>query len=97
MVLYFTESTEWSIHHLGEFFVDGINFEYSLHMLTRKDLIYFFIFSAWDSIPLCAPPTMISVYDNETRFYREGFILTLYLEDGSIGFGEVSLVYYLSA
>ncbi|CAL8994804.1 unnamed protein product [Prunus brigantina] len=42
------------------------------------------------SIPLCAPPTMISVDDNETRFYREGFILTFYLEDGSIGFGEVS-------
>lgn len=40
---------------------------------------------------------MISVDDNETRFYREGFILTLYLEDGSVGFGEVSLVYYLSA
>ncbi|CAN6675731.1 unnamed protein product [Malus baccata var. baccata] len=42
------------------------------------------------SIPLCAPPTMVSVDDNETSFYREGFILTLYLEDGSIGFGEVS-------
>ncbi|XP_050132794.1 protein PHYLLO, chloroplastic isoform X2 [Malus sylvestris] len=42
------------------------------------------------SIPLCAPPTMVSVDENETSFYREGFILTLYLEDGSIGFGEVS-------
>ncbi|KAM1722316.1 hypothetical protein ACFX11_021052 [Malus domestica] len=42
------------------------------------------------SIPLCAPPTMVSVDENEASFYREGFILTLYLEDGSIGFGEVS-------
>lgn len=56
-------------------------------MLGKKDLIYFY--SVLDSIPLCAPLTMVSVDDNERSFCREGFILTLYLEDGSIGFGEV--------
>ncbi|XWS69567.1 hypothetical protein CRYUN_Cryun04dG0190100 [Craigia yunnanensis] len=41
-------------------------------------------------IPLCAPPTS-SVFDHDNmRFYREGFILSLTLEDGSIGYGEVA-------
>ncbi|XVE91706.1 hypothetical protein REPUB_Repub01dG0034000 [Reevesia pubescens] len=41
-------------------------------------------------IPLCAPPTS-GVFDHDrTRFYREGFILSLTLEDGSIGYGEVA-------
>ncbi|XP_062111267.1 protein PHYLLO, chloroplastic isoform X2 [Humulus lupulus] len=41
-------------------------------------------------IPLCAPPTLSIVDYNSTGFYREGFILSLSLEDGSVGFGEVS-------
>ncbi|XP_039036473.1 protein PHYLLO, chloroplastic-like [Hibiscus syriacus] len=41
-------------------------------------------------IRLCAPPTS-RVFDHDrTRFYREGFILSLILEDGSIGYGEVA-------
>ncbi|KAM6548265.1 hypothetical protein CsatB_019941 [Cannabis sativa] len=41
-------------------------------------------------IPLCAPPTMSTVDHSSTSFYREGFIISLSLEDGSVGFGEVS-------
>ncbi|XP_022776661.1 protein PHYLLO, chloroplastic isoform X3 [Durio zibethinus] len=41
-------------------------------------------------ISLCAPPTS-SMFDHGcTRFYREGFILSLTLEDGHIGYGEVA-------
>lgn len=39
---------------------------------------------------LSAPSTSASVGDNCTEFYREGFILSLTLEDGSVGFGEVA-------
>ncbi|OMO72203.1 Menaquinone biosynthesis protein MenD [Corchorus olitorius] len=41
-------------------------------------------------IPLCAPPTSSSFNHDHTRLYREGFILSLTLEDGSIGYGEVA-------
>ncbi|XP_017971653.1 PREDICTED: protein PHYLLO, chloroplastic isoform X2 [Theobroma cacao] len=41
-------------------------------------------------IPLCAPPTSSLSDSDRTRFYREGFILSLTLEDGSIGYGEVA-------
>jgi hypothetical protein len=43
-----------------------------------------------DRIPLCAPSTMTTVDQDGSKFYREGFILSLYLEDGSVGLGEVS-------
>ncbi|KAB2090362.1 hypothetical protein ES319_A03G118500v1 [Gossypium barbadense] len=36
-------------------------------------------------IQLCAPPTSSALYHDRTVFYREGFILSLTLEDGSIG------------
>ena len=49
------------------------------------------IYSAYYRIPLCAPPTMTTVDCNNTSFYREGFILSLSLEDGNVGFGEVSV------
>ncbi|XP_015952579.1 protein PHYLLO, chloroplastic isoform X1 [Arachis duranensis] len=39
---------------------------------------------------LSAPPTSASVGDNHDEFYREGFIISLILEDGSVGFGEVA-------
>ncbi|XP_045833302.1 protein PHYLLO, chloroplastic isoform X1 [Trifolium pratense] len=39
---------------------------------------------------LSAPSTSASVVDNCKEFYREGFILSLILEDGSVGFGEVA-------
>ncbi|KAK9162430.1 hypothetical protein Syun_003332 [Stephania yunnanensis] len=41
-------------------------------------------------IQLSAAPTSVSGNKNGSRFYREGFILTLVLEDGSTGFGEVA-------
>uniref|UniRef100_A0A0A0KQZ1 Mandelate racemase/muconate lactonizing enzyme C-terminal domain-containing protein n=1 Tax=Cucumis sativus TaxID=3659 RepID=A0A0A0KQZ1_CUCSA len=43
-------------------------------------------------IPLCAPPTTSSSSFDQVRreFFREGFILSLFLEDGSLGLGEVS-------
>ncbi|KAM7271199.1 hypothetical protein ACFE04_030413 [Oxalis oulophora] len=41
-------------------------------------------------IQLCAPPTSSHNGRNHSEFYREGFILSLYLEDGSMGFGEVA-------
>lgn len=43
-----------------------------------------------DRIPLRAPSTMTTVDQDSSKFYREGFILSLYLEDGSVGLGEVS-------
>ncbi|XP_059655618.1 protein PHYLLO, chloroplastic isoform X4 [Cornus florida] len=41
-------------------------------------------------IQLCAPPTSTSVNCDSTGFYKEGFIITLILEDGNVGFGEVA-------
>ncbi|XP_077237681.1 2-oxoglutarate decarboxylase/hydro-lyase/magnesium ion-binding protein isoform X2 [Tasmannia lanceolata] len=41
-------------------------------------------------IQLCAPLTSAPVNKECKSFYREGFILTLFLEDGSLGFGEVA-------
>ncbi|KAK9090962.1 hypothetical protein Sjap_024139 [Stephania japonica] len=41
-------------------------------------------------IQLSAAPTSVSSNNNCSRFYREGFILTLILDDGSTGFGEVA-------
>ncbi|KAI9091952.1 hypothetical protein K1719_027887 [Acacia pycnantha] len=41
-------------------------------------------------IALCAPPTSTSLGHDHKEFYREGFILSLFLEGGSVGFGEVA-------
>ncbi|XP_023512020.1 protein PHYLLO, chloroplastic isoform X3 [Cucurbita pepo subsp. pepo] len=43
-------------------------------------------------IPLCAPPTTScnSIDQVNRSFFREGFVLSLFLEDGSLGLGEVS-------
>ncbi|KAK8309972.1 hypothetical protein V6Z12_D02G156700 [Gossypium hirsutum] len=41
-------------------------------------------------IQLCAPPTSSALYHDRSIFYRDGFILSLTLEDGSIGYGEVA-------
>ncbi|XP_019053464.1 PREDICTED: protein PHYLLO, chloroplastic isoform X2 [Nelumbo nucifera] len=41
-------------------------------------------------IQLSAPPTSIHTTCGSGKFYREGFILTLFLNDGSKGFGEVA-------
>ncbi|PIA57589.1 hypothetical protein AQUCO_00600361v1 [Aquilegia coerulea] len=41
-------------------------------------------------IQLSAPPTSTRISGNPTWFYKEGFILAIHLEDGSVGFGEVA-------
>ncbi|XP_054809027.1 protein PHYLLO, chloroplastic isoform X2 [Prosopis cineraria] len=41
-------------------------------------------------IALCAPPTSTSLGFDHKEFHRDGFILSLFLEDGSVGFGEVA-------
>ncbi|TKY49620.1 PHYLLO protein [Spatholobus suberectus] len=41
-------------------------------------------------IALGAPPTSTSFAISSKEFYREGFILSLVLEDGSVGYGEVA-------
>ncbi|KAI7980537.1 hypothetical protein LOK49_Contig138G00007 [Camellia lanceoleosa] len=41
-------------------------------------------------IQLCAPPTSTAVYYDPMSCYREGFIVVLSLEDGSVGFGQVT-------
>ncbi|ONK69405.1 uncharacterized protein A4U43_C05F22510 [Asparagus officinalis] len=43
-------------------------------------------------IQLCAPLTSSQVKNDINRFYREGFILAIALDDGSVGFGEVAPV-----
>lgn len=87
MALHSAESIEWSTHYLGEFLFPWSKFRSSLNMLKMKDLMYFYCFCY--RMPLCAPHTMVSVDGGATSFYREGFILTLYFEDGSFGLGEV--------
>lgn len=62
--------------------------------MTAFGIIYIILIC--DRIQLCAPPTMITVDYDRTSFYREGFILSLYLEDGSVGYGEVSFVLMLA-
>lgn len=52
--------------------------------------VFFFFLSNKNSIcrvKLCDRPTICS--DEFSQFHREGFILSLTLEDGSIGYGEV--------
>ncbi|KAK4479847.1 hypothetical protein RD792_015390 [Penstemon davidsonii] len=41
-------------------------------------------------VQLNAPPTSASRSSNDTISYREGFVISLSLEDGSIGFGEIA-------
>ncbi|KAJ4846899.1 hypothetical protein Tsubulata_026226 [Turnera subulata] len=41
-------------------------------------------------IELCAPPTTSSIGPDANEFIREGYVLTLSLEDGSVGYGEVA-------
>ncbi|XP_074383455.1 protein PHYLLO, chloroplastic isoform X2 [Apium graveolens] len=41
-------------------------------------------------IRLCAPPTSARVSSDTNTFYREGFVVALFLTDGNVGFGEVA-------
>lgn len=51
----------------------------------------FFVSTISDRIQLHAPPTSRDIDYEASEFYREGFIISLSLEDGSIGFGEVGV------
>lgn len=41
-------------------------------------------------IQLSAPPTSTPLSDKASVFHREGFIISLYLDDGTVGFGEIA-------
>ncbi|XP_065879910.1 protein PHYLLO, chloroplastic isoform X2 [Euphorbia lathyris] len=41
-------------------------------------------------IQLCAPPTSALVDQGGNDFHKYGYILSLYLEDGTVGYGEVA-------
>lgn len=68
-------------------------FEVQVRIPQRLNLnitVFFFFLSNKNSIcrvKLCDRPTICS--DEFSQFHREGFILSLTLEDGSIGYGEV--------
>lgn len=49
-----------------------------------------------DRIQLCAPPTSSSVDHHQNEFHREGYILSVSLEDGSVGYGEVGFGFNFS-
>ncbi|XP_026381048.1 protein PHYLLO, chloroplastic-like isoform X2 [Papaver somniferum] len=41
-------------------------------------------------IQLSAPPTSTPLSDKASVFHREGFLISLYLDDGTAGFGEIA-------
>lgn len=55
-----------------------------LENLLAPTILFYF------RIQLSAPPTSTAVSSDFNGFYKEGFILTISLKDGSVGFGEVS-------
>lgn len=67
-----------------------MNFKRFVVRNTWLFLIYFLIL-LHGRVKLCAPPTSTSVGHKSTEFYREGFVISLSLEDGSTGYGEVRL------
>lgn len=52
-------------------------------------MVSFFLNLHGDRIPLRAPPTSCFHDRKGAEYSREGFIIQLYLEDGTIGLGEV--------
>lgn len=78
---FFAKSLEYNIRGTGKDLSETIS-EYYRSL--------FFFFSKRNSfcrVQLCDRPTICS--DEFSQFHREGFILSLTLEDGSIGYGEV--------
>ncbi|MED6110114.1 hypothetical protein PIB30_040017 [Stylosanthes scabra] len=61
----------------------AIKDEHYLYKIRRMNCLRY-------RIALSAPPTSAFVGDNHEEFYKEGFIISLILEDGSVGFGEVA-------
>jgi|APAra0007618328_1042625.scaffolds.fasta_scaffold00132_8 hypothetical protein len=77
---FFAKSLEYNIRSTGKNPSETISEYYRfLFFLSNKDSIC--------RVKLCDRPTICS--DEFSQFHREGFILSLTLEDGSIGYGEV--------
>lgn len=49
-----------------------------------------FKFWFYNRVQLSSPPTSASMINDGHRLYKEGFVLTLTLVDGTRGYGEVS-------
>ena len=81
----------WNIHCMGK----SSNFK---SFVALSDIVFLIIDSLLNlcclRINLTVPPTSASGCSRETDFLRQGFILELTLDDGSIGLGEVSSSIY---
>lgn len=65
-----------------------------IKMPSTPEMYHLFCLNyCWDRIKLYAPPTSTSATYDSLSCYREGFIIALFLEDGSVGFGEVSVLH----
>ncbi|KAM7464415.1 hypothetical protein LguiA_032536 [Lonicera macranthoides] len=62
---------------------DTASHDYMFHKIYKMEYSIY-------RVQLCAPPTSATNNYKLTTYYREGFVLTLSLEDGSVGFGEVA-------
>ncbi|GAY61268.1 hypothetical protein CUMW_208620, partial [Citrus unshiu] len=78
------QSADHTLNVLSQFSVpDTISCSLSICKICRMEYSLY-------RIQLCALPTSSYIDHNRSRFCREGFILSLYLEDGSVGYGEVA-------
>ena len=89
MVPSLLEFIKWSTLSIGEFFFDGVSKISQLYFEHPRICYLCCLNFCCGRILLYAPPTSTSVQDDLRSCYREGFIVTLSLEDGSMGFGEV--------
>ncbi|KAH7688939.1 isochorismate synthase / 2-succinyl-5-enolpyruvyl-6-hydroxy-3-cyclohexene-1-carboxylate synthase / 2-succinyl-6-hydroxy-2,4-cyclohexadiene-1-carboxylate synthase / O-succinylbenzoate synthase protein [Dioscorea alata] len=79
-----SEAVDQACHVLSKFVTfDRINDTPSICKITKMEYSVY-------RIKLCAPPTSSLVNDSSSSFNREGLILSLELDDGSLGFGEVA-------
>jgi hypothetical protein len=99
MSFVYTKFIKYSVQNIGEFsYYAETLFNPVLFISGFDGNIYFLWFVSLDCMhwfcgrfALSAPSTSASVVDNCKEFYREGFILSLILDDGTVGFGEVSI------
>lgn len=88
LFLYKIHKMNFSLYRLAFFFKTNNFFKllqhYELYIIRLQASIIL-----CDRIQLCAPPTSSSADHHHNEFHREGYILSVYLEDGSVGYGEV--------
>ncbi|XP_017425308.1 protein PHYLLO, chloroplastic isoform X3 [Vigna angularis] len=78
------QTVQRTINYLSWVFNEGsIHDEFCLYKIRKIQCSKY-------RIALKAPPTSAFVVDSCKEFYKEGFILSLELEDGSVGYGEVA-------